>query len=194
MTASVEAEPGRFARFLDNLLSAELSTKNGHRRPRRPRPSLLDPARVDYSKAGFSQVKTTAIEQLGMGTNSKLHLQFKTASGTRWETRETPIPTPDTRPPGRSPVRNRGRRGYSSTTPAETSARASVPARPPNAPRNSSASWSPCCPGSRRGGNRKGPATSPASTPRFDFQGYLNGDVESGERATSEILAALKGR
>src|SRR3954453_21869169 len=32
---------------------------------------------LDYSKAGFSQVKTTAIEELGMGTNSKLHVQFK---------------------------------------------------------------------------------------------------------------------
>lgn len=31
---------------------------------------------VDYSKAGFSTVKKTAIEQLGMGTNSKLAVQF----------------------------------------------------------------------------------------------------------------------
>jgi monoamine oxidase len=31
---------------------------------------------VDYSKAGFSQVKDTAIQELGMGTNSKLHVQF----------------------------------------------------------------------------------------------------------------------
>ena len=31
---------------------------------------------VDYAKAGFSQVKKTAIEELGMGTNSKLHVQF----------------------------------------------------------------------------------------------------------------------
>ncbi len=31
---------------------------------------------VDYSKAGFSIVKRTAIEQLGMGTNSKLAVQF----------------------------------------------------------------------------------------------------------------------
>ena len=32
---------------------------------------------LDYSKAGFSRVKTTAIEEMGMGTNSKLHVQFK---------------------------------------------------------------------------------------------------------------------
>src|SRR4051812_10420891 len=32
---------------------------------------------LDYGKAGFSQLKTTAIEQMGMGTNSKLHVQFK---------------------------------------------------------------------------------------------------------------------
>ena len=31
---------------------------------------------VDYAKAGFSPVKKTAIEELGMGTNSKLHVQF----------------------------------------------------------------------------------------------------------------------
>ena len=33
---------------------------------------------VDISKAGFSERKRTAIRDLGMGTNSKLHLQFKT--------------------------------------------------------------------------------------------------------------------
>jgi monoamine oxidase len=31
---------------------------------------------VDFSNAGFNQVKTWAINELGMGTNSKLHLQF----------------------------------------------------------------------------------------------------------------------
>jgi monoamine oxidase len=32
---------------------------------------------LDYSKAGFDPLKVTAIEELGMGTNSKLHVQFK---------------------------------------------------------------------------------------------------------------------
>ena len=31
---------------------------------------------VDYSNAGFSPLKKTAIAELGMGTNSKLHVQF----------------------------------------------------------------------------------------------------------------------
>ncbi len=31
---------------------------------------------IDFSRAGFNQVKTWAINELGMGTNSKLHLQF----------------------------------------------------------------------------------------------------------------------
>ena len=31
---------------------------------------------VDYSKAGFNQVKQWAIAELGMGTNSKVHVQF----------------------------------------------------------------------------------------------------------------------
>ncbi len=32
---------------------------------------------LDYSKAGFNLLKTTAIEELAYGTNAKLHLQFK---------------------------------------------------------------------------------------------------------------------
>ena len=35
-------------------------------------------ASVDWSRAGFNRVKTWAIDELGMGTNSKLHLQFRT--------------------------------------------------------------------------------------------------------------------
>jgi monoamine oxidase len=31
---------------------------------------------IDYSQAGFKPLKRTAIEELGMGTNAKLHLQF----------------------------------------------------------------------------------------------------------------------
>jgi monoamine oxidase len=31
---------------------------------------------LDYSKAGFAPLKKTAIQELGMGTNSKLHVQF----------------------------------------------------------------------------------------------------------------------
>lgn len=31
---------------------------------------------VDYSQAGFSDLKKTAITELGMGTNSKMHVQF----------------------------------------------------------------------------------------------------------------------
>jgi monoamine oxidase len=38
---------------------------------------------VDYSKAGFSALKKTAIAEMGMGTNSKLHLQF---TNRHWET------------------------------------------------------------------------------------------------------------
>jgi monoamine oxidase len=38
---------------------------------------------LDYSKAGFSDLKRTAIEKQGMGTNSKLHVQF---SNRHWNT------------------------------------------------------------------------------------------------------------
>src|SRR6185295_13914833 len=33
---------------------------------------------LDYRRAGFSDLKTLAIESLGYGTNAKLHLQFDT--------------------------------------------------------------------------------------------------------------------
>jgi monoamine oxidase len=33
--------------------------------------------RLDYSRAGFNQVKVTGIKELGYGANGKLHLQFK---------------------------------------------------------------------------------------------------------------------
>src|SRR4029077_18626076 len=32
---------------------------------------------VNWSKAGFNNVKTIAINELGMGTNAKVHVQFK---------------------------------------------------------------------------------------------------------------------
>jgi monoamine oxidase len=32
---------------------------------------------LDYGEAGFSELKKTAIKELGMGTNSKLHVQFR---------------------------------------------------------------------------------------------------------------------
>jgi monoamine oxidase len=32
---------------------------------------------LNFSKAGFNAVKTTAINELGMGTNAKVHVQFK---------------------------------------------------------------------------------------------------------------------
>ncbi len=39
-------------------------------------------ASVDYTRAGFKPRKITAIEELGMGTNSKLHVQFENR---RWQ-------------------------------------------------------------------------------------------------------------
>src|SRR5258706_2126709 len=38
---------------------------------------------VDFSKAGFESLKQTAIREQGMGTNSKLHVQF---SQRYWDT------------------------------------------------------------------------------------------------------------
>jgi len=39
-------------------------------------------ASVDYGQAGFKALKRTAIAEMGMGTNSKLHVQFRTR---HWE-------------------------------------------------------------------------------------------------------------
>jgi monoamine oxidase len=119
---------------------------------------------VDYSKAGFSTVKKAAIEELGMGTNSKLHLQFKnrfwntlgnqgdtyadTGYQTTWDvTRAQPGPP-----------------GSSSTTPAATSARVSAAALRPNAHPGSSPRSSRFCRESPRAGTARRPSTTGRAT------------------------------
>ena len=54
-------------------------TRSRDGRPRRARAAVLDPAQLRrlLARPGSTQVKRTAIEQLGMGTNSKLTLQFR---------------------------------------------------------------------------------------------------------------------
>ncbi len=182
---------------------------------------------VDYSKAGFSQVKNTAIQELGMGTNSKLHVQFTSRFWNSLGNQGKPTRTPATRTPGRSPGRSRGPRGSSSTTREGTSAPASAAARPTERAKQFLAQIEPVLPGisSRWNGRatvdywtgyewtkgsysywKVGQYTKFAGAERqaegachfagehtsIDSQGYLNGAVESGERAVEEILAALK--
>ena len=58
--------------------------RRGGRRPRRARAAVLDPAapRSTTRRQASRPRKLTAIQELGMGTNSKLHVQFRTATGT----------------------------------------------------------------------------------------------------------------
>jgi monoamine oxidase len=182
---------------------------------------------VDYSKAGFSQVKDTAIQELGMGTNSKLHVQFAsrfwnslgnqgetyadTGYQNTWEVTRAQ--------PGSAGILvdyTGGKIGasFGGGTPAERA-------------KQFLAQIEPVLPGlsSRWNGRatvdywtgyewtkgsysywKVGQYTKFAGAERqaeaachfagehtsIDAQGYLNGAVESGERAVEEILAALK--
>ncbi|MDX6604371.1 MAG: monoamine oxidase, partial [Solirubrobacterales bacterium] len=182
---------------------------------------------VDYSKAGFSAVKNTAIQELGMGTNSKLHVQFKdrlwsqlgcngetyadTGYQNTWEVTRAQ--------PGAGGILvdyTGGTIGasFGSGTPAERAAqflKQIEPVLPGISSRwNGRATvdyWTgdPWTKGSysywKVGQYTKfsGAERQPEGGCHFagehtsiDFQGYLNGAVESGERAAGEILAALK--
>jgi monoamine oxidase len=177
---------------------------------------------VSFSNAGFEPLKVTAIEEQGMGANSKLNLQFSTR---HWHTLGCNGDTfADT--------------GYQATwevTRAQPGTRGilvdytggSVAQAPPNAAQFLS-KLEPVLPGissrwndlawfdfwpdykwtkgsysfykvgqytkfagmeGRRQGNCHFAGEHAASQ---DFQGYLNGAVESGERAAGEILADLR--
>jgi monoamine oxidase len=182
---------------------------------------------VDYSKAGFLPVKNTAIQELGMGTNSKLHVQFTsrfwnslgnqgdtyadTGYQNTWEVTRAQ--------PGTAGILvdyTGGNIGasFGSGTPAERA-------------KQFLAQIEPVLPGisSRWNGRAtvdywtgyewtkgsysywkvgqytkfagaeaqaEGACHFAGEHTSIDSQGYLNGAVESGERAVAEILAALK--
>jgi monoamine oxidase len=182
---------------------------------------------VDYSKAGFSQVKEWAIEELGMGTNSKLHVQFDsrywnslgnqgetyadTGYQNTWEVTRAQ--------PGKAGILvdytgGLIGAGFGTGSPAER-AEQFLKQIEPVLP-GISARWNkratvdywtgyPWTKGSysywkvgqytRFAGaerQQEGPVHFAGEHTSIDFQGYLNGAVESGERAAGEILAALK--
>lgn len=182
---------------------------------------------VDYSKAGFSAVKKTAIEQLGMGTNSKLHLQFEdrhwnslgnqgdtyadTGYQTTWDVTRAQ--------PGSAGILvdyTGGNVGasFGSGSPAERAARflkQLEPVLPGISSRwngratvdywqgyewtkGSYSYWKVGQYTKFAGaeGQQEGACHFAGEHTSIDFQGYLNGAVESGERATAEILAASK--
>jgi monoamine oxidase len=182
---------------------------------------------VDFSKAGFSKVKESAIKELGMGTNSKLHVQF---SSRYWNTLGNQGETyadsgyqntwEVTRAqPGAAGILvdyTGGKIGasFGSGTPAERAKKFLTQIEPVlpgvSAYWNGKATvdfWTgyPWTKGSYSywkvgqytkfaGAERQqeGACHFAGEHTSIDFQGYLNGAVESGERATGEILAALK--
>jgi monoamine oxidase len=190
-------------------------------------PFSLLRASVDYSRAGFSPVKRTAIAKLGMGTNSKLHVQF---SSRHWYTLGNNGNTyadtgyQDTwevtrAQPGTSGILvdytggTTGRR-FGSDTPAALAQRFLAQIEPVlpglGARWNGRAavdSW-PDYPWTRGSysywkvgqyqrfagaeGQREGNCHFAGEHTSIDNQGYLNGAVETGERAATEILSDLK--
>jgi monoamine oxidase len=185
---------------------------------------------VDYNNAGFKPLKQTAIKELGMGTNSKLHLQFTsrhwnqlggngetfadTGYQNSWEVSRAQ--------PGASGILvdyTGGKVGasFGTGTPQERAQQFLTQVEPvlPGISRlwNSRATvdfWTayPWTKGSYSYW-KVGQYTKFAGVERepegrglnchfagehtsIDFQGYLNGAVETGERAADEVIAALR--
>jgi monoamine oxidase len=182
---------------------------------------------VDYSKAGFNAIKRTAIRELAMGTNSKLHVQFSerlwrslgnngnTYADTGYQnTWEVTRAQPGT--PGILVDYTGGTIGasFGSGTPAERAQQFLTQLKPVlpgiDTRWNGRATvdfWLgyPWTKGSYSywgvgqytrfaGAEREssGNCHFAGEHTSIDFQGYLNGAVESGERAAGEVLAALK--
>jgi monoamine oxidase len=185
---------------------------------------------VDYKSAGFKALKQTAIKELGMGTNSKLHLQFKdrlwnqlgcngetfadTGYQNTWEVTRAQAGTP-----GILVDYTGGRIGasFASGTAQERAAQFLAQLEPVlpgiTAKWNGRATldyWTgyPWTKGSysywkvgqytKFAGverEREGRALNchfAGEHTSVDFQGYLNGAVETGQRAANEVIAALR--
>jgi monoamine oxidase len=182
---------------------------------------------VDWSKAGFKPLKQTAIREIGMGTNSKLNLQF---TRRRWQelgcNGDTYADTgyqatwDVTRgQPGQSGILvdyTGGTIGASfgrgtATERAQTFLRQLEPVLP-----GITSTWNGRATVDYWAGNpwtkgsysywkvgqytrfvgvereREGNCHFAGEHTSVDFQGYLNGAVETGERAASEVIADLK--
>ena len=182
---------------------------------------------VSFSKAGFTSTKVKAIRELGMGTNSKLHLQFKKrfwndlgANGETYSDRGYQSSWEVSRAQaGQSGILvdyTGGTIGasFGSGTPATRAATFLGQLEPvlPGATaqwngkaaldywlgnqwtRGSYAYWKVGQYTSFSGveGERSGNCHFAGEHTSQDSQGYLNGAVETGERAAAEILTDLK--
>jgi monoamine oxidase len=182
---------------------------------------------VEASKAGFDAVKQTAIKELGMGTNAKVHLQF---SSRFWRDRGCNGETYSDRGYQNTWEVSRAQGGKSGLLVWYTGGNAGV-AVGAGTPEAQAASFlkqvEPVLPGATKAWNGRvtrdwwtgnpwskgsysywkagqytrfsGAEKEASGTCHFagehtsqDFQGYLQGGVETGERAAAEILADLK--
>jgi monoamine oxidase len=183
---------------------------------------------VDFSKAGFNQMKAWAINELGMGTNSKVHVQFTsrfwrdqgctgetyadTGYQNTWEVSRAQ--------PGTSGILVWYTGGNPGTAVGSGTVQSQVQ-------KNFLPEIEPVLPGATAGWNglatrdywtgyewtkgsysywkvgqytrfsgaekeRSGNCHFAGEHTSQDFQGYLQGGVETGERAASEILGDLK--
>ena len=182
---------------------------------------------VSFSKAGFSPVKTTAIDELGMGTNAKVHLQFTSrfwrsqgCTGETYSDRGYQNTWEVSRAqPGASGLLvwyTGGKAGVAvgSKTPQEQAATFLAQVEP--VLRGATAAWNGLVTRdywtgyewtkgsysywkagqytkfSGAEGERSGNCHFAGEHTSQDFQGYLQGAVETGERAAAEVLSDLK--
>ena len=182
---------------------------------------------VDISQAGFSERKLTAIRELGMGTNSKLHVQFKTrhwnglgCNGetysdtgyqstwevTRAQSGKAGILVDYTGGTigasfGSGTPSSRAREFLRQLEPVlpgitnQWNGRATIDFWPADPWTKGSYSYWKVGQYTKFAGaegEREGNCHFAGEHTSVDFQGYLNGAVETGERAADEILADLK--
>jgi monoamine oxidase len=182
---------------------------------------------VNFSKAGFEKLKVTAIREQGMGTNSKLHVQFKSRpwralgyNGETFSDRGYQNTWEVTRAQG-------GASGILVNYTGGTIGASFGSGTPEERAQQFLTQVEPVLPGVKKAWNGKatidfwtgyqwtkgsysywkvGQYTKFAGMERerqgtchfagehcsIDFQGYLNGAVETGARAAGEILADLK--
>jgi monoamine oxidase len=182
---------------------------------------------VEISKAGFGERKRTAIREQGMGTNSKLHLQFKNRHWVRLRSNGETYADTGYQNTWEVTRAQRGTAGilvdytggtvgdsFGSGTPAsranaflqqlepvlpgitqQWNGRATVDFWPAYPWTKGSYSYWKVGQYTRFAGaerEREGNCHFAGEHTSVDFQGYLNGAVETGERAADEILADLK--
>jgi monoamine oxidase len=182
---------------------------------------------VDWSQAGFGVVKATAIREQGMGTNSKLHLQFTDRHWRRlgsngetysdrgyqntWEVTRSQSGTAGILVDytggtigasfGQGTPTSRARQFLAQLEPvlpgisARWNGRATLDFWTGYEWTRGSYSYWKVGQYTRFGGvegERSGNCHFAGEHTSIDFQGYLNGAIETGERAAAEILADLK--